>query len=427
MLKYQTYDEYKDSGEPWIGCVPEHWVPIKLKHLFYEKKHTPNLALGCGSISFGEVIEKNDERVAEATKASYQEVLEGEYLINPLNLNYDLKSLRIALSKINVVVSAGYLVIKEKIEINKNYFKYLLHRFDIDHMKLMGSGVRQTINFGHIANSLLVKPPLDEQSAIANFLDQKTKEIDEAIAKKEKLIELLKEQKSILINQAVTKGLNPNASMKDSGIEWVGQIPAHWKLKKVKHISILSPSKSISNAKRNDELVTFLPMENIGTDGNLIQDNKQKSKDVYDGFTFFGKNDVVIAKITPCFENGKGAWLDKLETEFGFGTTELHVLRAKKEIFGGFLFLFLNRIDFRILGEKFMTGTAGQKRIPSDFIREFPIGIPPIEEQYCINNYCNDVKSHFTQLEKSEVEGISKLKEFKQTLIAHAVTGKIKI
>jgi type I restriction enzyme S subunit len=114
QVQYQKYKSYKDSGEAWIGSVPEHWESIKLKHLFYEKKHSPNMSLSCGSISFGEVIEKADERVTVSTKASYQEVLEGEFLINPLNLNYDLKSLRIALSKINVVVSAGYIVIKEK-------------------------------------------------------------------------------------------------------------------------------------------------------------------------------------------------------------------------------------------------------------------------------------------------------------------------
>lgn len=157
------YESYKESGEQWIDKVPSHWEIIKLKHLFYEKKHRQNMSLNCGAISFGHVVQKDDSKTPLSTKASYQEVLRGEFLINPLNLNYDLKSLRIGLSYIDVVVSAGYIVLKERSEIDKEYFKFLLHRYDVAYMKLLGSGVRQTINFNHIANSLLALPPLDEQ------------------------------------------------------------------------------------------------------------------------------------------------------------------------------------------------------------------------------------------------------------------------
>ncbi len=196
-MSYAKYERYKDSGEAWIGEIPSEWEVIKLKNIFYEKKHTRNMSLNCGSISFGQVICKDDDKVPEATKMAYQEVLNGEFLINPLNLNYDLISLRIALSKIDVVVSAGYIVLKNKIEINKEFFKYLLHRYDVAYMKLLGSGVRQTINFNHIANSLLVLPTDIEQTKIANFLDQKTAQIDQAIALKQQQIEKLGEYKQI--------------------------------------------------------------------------------------------------------------------------------------------------------------------------------------------------------------------------------------
>ncbi len=229
------YESYKDSGEQWTAEVPKHWEVKKLKHIFFEKKHTYNPVLNCGSISFGEVVTKDDEKIPLSTKASYQEVLKDEFLINPLNLNYDLISLRIALSKIDVVVSAGYIVLKDKGNIFREYYKYLLHRYDVAYMKLLGSGVRQTINFGHIANSLLVIPPSAEQTAIAAFLDRKTAQIDQAIAIKEKQIALLKERKQILIQNAVTRGLNPNVPMKDSGVEWIGEIPEHWDVKKLKY------------------------------------------------------------------------------------------------------------------------------------------------------------------------------------------------
>jgi len=116
------YPSYKDSGESWVGEIPSHWETRKLKQLFCEKKHTSNLSLNCGAISFGKVVEKDDDSVPLSTKKSYQEVLSGEFLVNPLNLNYDLKSLRIALSDINVVVSAGYIVLKSYRDINRVFF-----------------------------------------------------------------------------------------------------------------------------------------------------------------------------------------------------------------------------------------------------------------------------------------------------------------
>src|SRR5690606_8601522 len=153
-----------------------------------------------GSISFGKVVYKDDENIPESTKKSYQVLSKGEFLINPLNLNYDLISLRIALSDKDVVVSSGYIVINNVIALNKHYYKWLLHIFDIAYMKTLGSGVRQTLSFTHIANSKIVFPPLFEQQAIANFLDDKCSKIDAAVEIKQKQITLLKERRQIAIH-----------------------------------------------------------------------------------------------------------------------------------------------------------------------------------------------------------------------------------
>ncbi|MEG8747643.1 restriction endonuclease subunit S [Klebsiella pneumoniae] len=423
MPKYQTY---KDSTEGWIGDVPEHWDIRKLKHLFYEKKHRPNMSLNCGAISFGKVVTKDDEKILLSTKASYQEVLSGEFLINPLNLNYDLISLRIALSEIDVVVSAGYIVIREKEELQKQYFKYLLHRYDVAYMKLLGSGVRQTISFNHIANSLLVFPPLEEQSLIAAFLDKKTALIDEAISIKEKQINLLKERKQIIIQQAVTQGLDPNVPMKDSGVDWIGDIPEHWEVVPLKRLAVLSPSVKVSNRK-SKELVTFLAMEKVSTDGFIDQDTLMPICDVSQGFTVFNRGDVIVAKITPCFENGKSAWLNNLQTEFGYGSTEFHVLRCGQRIIGSFLYLIVSSPLFLNAGEAMMTGSAGQKRVPSSFIQNFPTAIPGVAEQEKIVSKVKELFSQIDVVVASTVNQIEKLKEYKTTLINSAVTGKIKI
>lgn len=406
MPKYQTY---KDSTEGWIGDVPEHWDIRKLKHLFYEKKHRPNMSLNCGAISFGKVVTKDDEKILLSTKASYQEVLSGEFLINPLNLNYDLISLRIALSEIDVVVSAGYIVIREKEELQKQYFKYLLHRYDVAYMKLLGSGVRQTISFNHIANSLLVFPPLEEQSLIAAFLDKKTALIDEAISIKEKQINLLKERKQIIIQQAVTQGLDPNVPMKDSGVDWIGDIPAHWNLMSLRYaFEFLNSRRVPISAVERESRQGVYPY--YGASGVI---------DYVDDY-IFDEDLILIAE--------DGANLLSKSTPLAFVATgkywvnnHAHIIKPK---FHGFKYWaeLLSGLDYTV----FISGAA-QPKLTRDRLASVLVPVPPKDEIQEIILFIEGIEpdlNHTIDIQKSQIE---KLKEYKTTLINSAVTGKIKI
>ena len=123
----KKYSSYKDSGVEWVEDVPSHWEVKKFKRVFYEIKKRSNPELNCGSISFGKVVYKDDEKIPESTKKSYQAVMKGDFLVNPLNLNYDLISLRIALSDIDVVVSSGYIVLSNSVKLDKTFYKYFLN------------------------------------------------------------------------------------------------------------------------------------------------------------------------------------------------------------------------------------------------------------------------------------------------------------
>ena len=249
-MSFPRYPKYKDSGVEWLGEVPEHWESIRYKNVFCEKAFNAGSHIQAGSISFGRVVFKDDEAMNEATKATYQEVLRGEILINPINLNYDLKSLRTALSEIDTCVSPAYIVLQGKIDLDRSYMKHQLSVFDVRHMKTLGAGVRQTISFSDIGACLTQLPPVAEQTQIAAFLDRETAKIDELVAEQRRLMELLKEKRQAVISHAVTKGLNPDAPMKPSGIEWLGDVPAHWEVKRLKHVShqitvgiVVEPSK----------------------------------------------------------------------------------------------------------------------------------------------------------------------------------------
>ncbi|MBZ6067620.1 restriction endonuclease subunit S [Aeromonas schubertii] len=415
------YEAYKDSGEEWIAEMPEHWTVQKLKHIFQEKKHTKNMSLTCGAISFGQVIEKGDEKVTEATKKSYQEVLDGEFLINPLNLNYDLISLRIALSTINVVVSAGYIVLKNKININKDYFKYLLHRYDVAYMKLLGSGVRQTISFNHIANSLLVIPPINEQTAIASFLDTKTTQIDEAIAIKEQQIALLNERKQILIQQAVTQGLDPTVPMKDSGVAWIGKIPAHWEVRRSKFVFCQRKERARADDVQLSATQAYgvIPQEQyeeiIGRRVVKISFHLEKRKHVE-------IDDFVISMRS--FQGGlERAWAS------GCIRSSYVVLRPvnKDEVDAGFFSYMLKLPTYINALQMTASFIRDGQDLNFDNFAQVDLFIPPIEEQKAI---FYAIQSKVDEINKSIVlftDQITKYQEYKTTLINSAVTGKIKV
>ena len=306
--------------------------------------------------------------------------------------------------------------------------------------------IRMKISPDDLKGTLLPIPPKEEQQQITRFLDWKTAQINKFIRNKRRLIALLKEQKQNIINQAVTgkcevrrvKGENgeerleafPTSPLKlrPSNVEWLGDIPEHWEVVKLKRVVSFNPSKSETRANpANNEKVVFLPMENISVNGEVDCSEKRTLSEVWNGFTYFRRGDVVVAKITPCFENGKGAYLKGLESDFGFGTTELIVLRPAKAINGAFLRFLTSTKQFLLLGEQYMTGAAGQQRIPSDFVKNYPIGLPPINEQLEIIEYIKEKSAEIDQAITRAEREIELMREYRTRLISDVVTGQIDV
>jgi len=165
-----------------------------------------------------------------------------------------------------------------------------------------------------------------------------------------------------------------------TGVLWLGEMPAHWKNKRLRFV-VTFPSKAEVRGLRPETPVSFVPMESVGEFGGLTLDQTRPLEDVINGYTYFRNGDVLVAKITPCFENGKGAIAENLENRIGFGTTELHVLRAGKEILPRFLFYLTQGEHFRKLGTAEMYGAGGQKRVPESFLKDIRHPLPPLDEQ----------------------------------------------
>ena len=422
----KRYPKYKESGALWLGQVPVHWPIVRYKYLFREKHTKKESTLQAGAISFGRVVFKDDEMLPPATKASYQEVLKGEYLINPINLNYDLKSLRTALSEIDVCVSPAYIVLRPLMDSDPGYLKYQLHLFDLCHMKTLGAGVRQTISFGDIGVCGTIVPPKEEQVAIASFLDRVVDEMDSAIASQERMIELLKERRSAIITQAVTKGLDPKAKMKDSEVPWLEQVPTHWEVKRGRFMFKVNGGFGAQSQKLECAEVQFLPMEKIGERNDLNLDTTRVVDDKANSYVECLEGDVIVAKVTPCFENGKGAVARGLAGGAALATSEVHTLRP----YGAHAeFVYYSTLSglYRQAGAAEMYGVGGLRRVPPLFFKDARLAMPGAGEQEEIVDHLNASISKMDSAIASQERMIELLKERRSAIITQAVTGQIDV
>lgn len=423
--RYKAYPEYKDSGITWTGKVPSHWTLVRFKHVLAEKKKTSNPSLPAGSISFGEVVYKNDETISPETKASYQEVLKGEFLVNPLNMNYDLLSLRTALSSIDVVVSTGYIVLRSNARLNPRYARWLLQEFDVAHMKTLGSGVRQTINYTDIGNSFFFEVPLPEQKQIAKFLDHETGKIDLLIEKQQALIALLKEKRQAVISHAVTKGLNPDAKMKDSGVEWLGEVPEHWTvagLKKYLNRIVDYRGKTPTKVDRGVFLVTARNIKNGRIDYDASKEYIPNSE--YENVMSRGKPKVGDLLFTTEAPLGEVAQIDREDIALA---QRIVKFRAQPRYLKNDYLKYLIQSDqFQYSLSMYATGSTAPGIKAERFVY-LRILLPPLGEQANIVRHIEEVKAKLDSLQECADQQANILKERRTALISAAVTGKIDV
>ncbi len=215
--------------------------------------------------------------------------------------------------------------------------------------------------------------------------------------------------------------MKPYPAYKESGIEWLGDVPQKWDIKRLKFVSQINPSKP-SDIPENLPCV-FIPMEAMNTDGTFDQSERRPFSELKNGFTHFAKDDVIFAKITPCFENGKGALLSDLDSEIGFGSTEFHVLRAVTgRTTSKFLYYLTSSGEFRRIGEGLMQGVAGQKRVTNDFVQDYVVAVPSIDEQRSIAEYLDHKTAQIDDLIAKKERMIELLKEERTAIIDHTVT-----
>ncbi|EKO3778248.1 restriction endonuclease subunit S [Vibrio metschnikovii] len=437
MSQYRAYPAYKDSGIEWIGQVPEHWTIAPVKY-HYDAR--------LGKMIQPAAVSDRDIEVPyhRAQTVQWERIVESdikEMWASPRDIE------QFSVSEGDLLICEGgdvcrAAIVKQPPEKNM-IFQNSIHRirskgeYGVGWVMRLMQHLRSSEWIDVLCNKNTIVhftsdklgslecplPPPDEQASIAAALDRETARIDALIEKKTRFIELMKEKRQALITHAVTKGLDPNVKMKDSGIEWIGQVPEHWKIAQIKRISALNPRKSTLSEEK-DSLCTFLPMEKLRTNAVTL-DETRPIHEVYGGYSYFSDGDILIAKVTPCFENGNIAVANGLVNGIGFGSTEINVLRVNGKGHNRFLYYRLQEEQFRTIAKSEMRGTGGLKRVPTDLFESFTIGLPDTDEQATIAATLDRETASIDALIGKAEQSITLLKERRAAFITAAVTGQI--
>jgi len=440
MSRYQKYPAYKDSGVEWIGEIPEHWEITKIRYYYDvqlgkmlqpESKTETDVEvkyLKAQHVQWN-VVNHDDLPTMWASEKEIEKfaVQQGDLLICEGG-EVGRSALLDGVSDVCIIQNALHRVrAKEKSSVK--YLQYFMQHvsnarwFDI----LCNKATIAHLTGEKLAALELPVPPVHEQQAIASFLDSRTEKIDELIAKKESLLNKLHEKSIALIIQAVTKGLDLSVPMKESGVNWIGKIPEHWEVKRGRFTMQVNPQSPIMRTLNEESEVSFIAMDAVNEYGGLCLDQTRIKSEVSGGYTEFQEGDVVVAKITPCFENGKGGLAISLVNSAAFGTTELHVLRPIECLDNRFLFFLTITDGFRKLGESTMYGAGGQKRVPPEFCKNFHLPLPSITEQRVIVKQIEKKTVMIDRQKQQITEAIERLKEYRSALITDAVTGKMDV
>lgn len=211
------------------------------------------------------------------------------------------------------------------------------------------------------------------------------------------------------------------AEYKDSGVEWLGEIPSDWKITPLKFLVNLNPKKSELDETFKNKVCSFVPMEKLKCD-SLCLDEEKKISEVFDGYTYFKNGDILLAKVTPCFENKNIAIANNLVNGIGFGSTEIYVLRTNQQIHNRYMFYRLQESNFMTIAISAMTGAGGLKRVPSDILLSHSVACPNYKEQTQIANFLDHETAKIDTLIAKQEKLIELLKEKRQAMISHAVT-----
>ena len=421
MKAYPSYKKYKPSNIDWLGEIPEHWDCWKISHGYSEMGSgtTPtsdNDAYYDGNINWVTTSELRENIIVDTAKKVSQDAMRDFSALK----KYPSETLLIAMYGATIgrlgilgveatINQACCALVKSKVFFNPFLF-YWFQAYKKTVIILASGGGQPNISQEKIRSLILPTPPFYEQQKIADFLDRETAKIDSLIQKRNDLIKLLQEKRSAMISHAVTKGIDPTVRLKPSNIDWLGEIPEHWEIRKLKYCFLLKTQKATGSripvALENIESWTgkYLPSESE-FEGNGIA---------------FESYDILFGKLRPYLAK---VWAAEFAGEAIGDFFVLHPLKHMNSRFAAYYMRtsdFINLIDGSTFGSK-------MPRASWDFFSSAPINLPPLSEQQNIADFLDRETAKIDSLIEKEWQIIKKMKEYRTALISAAVTGKIDV
>jgi type I restriction enzyme S subunit len=444
-MKYQTYPAYKDSGVEWLGDVPEHWTNAPIKYMALEE---------CSLFLDGDWIESKDlsdegiryittgnigEGIYKEQGAGYitedkfetlncTEVFEGDILISRLNLPIG-RSCIVPNLESRIITSVDNVIFRPDSRYSKNYLVYLFS--SEGYFKHTGNVARgttmQRISRGLLGNIRVIVPTLSEQQKIAQFLDHETAKIDTLIEKQQRLIELLKEKRQAVISHAVTKGLNPNAPMKDSGVEWLGDVPEHWVVNNITYIfnAIGDVDHYMPQSVENGIPYVMTGDLKEFVSGISFKDCKQVSHEDYVKLSQkikSSKGDLIVARYATI---GTASYVD-IDTDFLVSYSCVTIKPNPSKVFGLYLFYYFKSNSF-LQGIQNQINTNTQGNVGISDLKKVKMALPTLDEQSKIIEFLDKKVSKVDTLIEKSNSAIELMQERRTALISAAVTGKIDV
>ena len=408
---------YKDSGVKWLGNIPQHWEVRKIKYVFTERsqKGFPKEPILCSTQKYGVIPQHMyDNRVVVVNKG-----LEGLKLVRKGDFVISLRSFQggIEYAYYQGIISAAYTILNLNDNCYSNYIKYLMKSFDfIQLLQTCVTGIRegQNINYTLLRKSSLPLPPLAEQRAIVSYLDGKVGQIDTYVAKQTQQIELLKELKQAVIANAVTKGIgtNPNAKRKQSGVNWLGEIPEHWEVSKLRRHFIPRMQK-VSDKD-------FAPLS-VTKDGILPQLDTACKTDNGENRKLVRKGDYVVNSRSD--RKGSGG-ISPFDGSVSLINIVIYPIDGEQEYYH-YLFRCNNFVEEFYRNGRGIVADLWTTRYQE--MKNIEIPIPPLSEQRAIVSYIEAKTASINKLIDAYEQQVERVKEYKQRLISDAVTGKMNV
>ena len=379
---------------------------------------------------YGSIIKKDNQDVDSDvidTISKYTIVLPGDIVINGLNLNYDFVSQRIGQVEELGVITSAYICLRPTNYANRKYLLYLLKAMDgIKLFHGMGTGVRMTLSYKELKNKRLPVPPLSEQTAMVAYLDRVTVQIDKAIAQQQRMIDLLNERKQIIIQHAVTKGLDPNAEMVDSGVEWIGEMPKGWKSTPLRFVFEMrngyTPSKN-DPSFWNGGTIPWFRMEDIRKRGRFLKEATQYvTTKAVNGKGTFSAGSYIMAICTASIGEHAILIADSLANQ---QFANFKICKSLSSLYSP-MFLYYY---FFVIGDfcRHNENSTCFQYVDMDALKNFPILQPSMKIQNEIVSFLDKNLERLEVTLKQTEKRISLLRERKQIIINEVVTGKVKV